>query len=568
MAHVRVRQKVRSHLVSRGAWDQLEVAQQFFLEHGTVPATTIVDGRVRITDDLPGLLSIELPSETLELSRTESRLQACALHAEWVGSSLRLTGWAIVRGVDLDRRSFQREMWFEHAGSGARKGLELEALSLPEATEWAKWAHGSVDSCGFRAVIEPGLLADGTLARDWRVRLRVTVDGVIREGALHHAVAGSSASQSALTSQRLGDERMLVVPRLDPEHGLTVSIREAPPVVARLRNWRRMPRRLARALVPRPLIEATAVAVESDTITVRVAAAARWEGLLRSARLTDGDEEAAAVSHERIDARAWRLDLRTTVASGASPRSLRPGSYRLVTGDRGATPRSITVAAPLIGALPIAFHTVRHRGRVILSGRRDLRIELGAPLGDDERSAFAQAQLRAGYARIADPREEAVLFHDPEARAQGVLAAAHARLREGGSVPSLRWGVPDTSLEVPAGGTAVVIGSREWYRWVGTASTVIAASDIGPFVRPRSGQKFILVAPPELLDAIGRTAWWRDGLTPGHIEHEIARYGATWEVIVVIEADDVARVRRELDFPGEVMVGENDVLVEAVLRPR
>ncbi|HEY6608786.1 MAG TPA: glycosyltransferase family 2 protein, partial [Candidatus Limnocylindria bacterium] len=314
MSHIRVRQKVRSHLAALGAWNQLEVAQRFFTERGTVPATTIVDGRVRIDDDLPGLLSVELPPETLELSRTETRLQGCALHSEWVRpSGLRLTGWVIIRGVDLDRRSVQRELWLEEAGGNARIPLDVEAITLPEATEWAKWAHGSFDTCGFAVVIDTATLAGGGRTSEWRLRLRVSVDGVTREGRLHHAAAGSSAGPSALTSQRIGDGHMLAAPRIDPEYGLTISVRPSPRAVAMLASWRRAPRRLARTVVGRPLIEATSVAVERDLVTVRVEAASRWEALLASARLTYGDVQGFASRHERVGERAWRLDLPTTV---------------------------------------------------------------------------------------------------------------------------------------------------------------------------------------------------------------------------------------------------------------
>ncbi len=220
MSFIRVRQKVRAYLASRGDWERVGAANQLFRNLGSIPPTTIVDGRVRLTDDFAIALGVELPAETLELSAGETRLQACALGTEWIGdSSLRLTGWALIRSVDLADREPALELWIEsHAG---RIDLDVEPVSLPEATRWVGWPHGSFDRAGFRTVID---VARPELAREavteWTLRVRVTVSGLAGEDGMHHAAKGFAPTERRVTARGL-----VVASRLDPERGLTFRIR-------------------------------------------------------------------------------------------------------------------------------------------------------------------------------------------------------------------------------------------------------------------------------------------------------------------------------------------------------
>lgn len=233
LAHARVQQKVRSHLAAKGAWDQLEIAQRFFRDSTSIPPTMITEGRILLDDSLLDLLNVELPSEVRELSINESRLQACALHAEWIGpASLRVTGWAVIRGLDFEGRSPELELSIVRADSSERIDLDLEHVRLSEATAWVGWPHGSFDNAGFRSVIDfSDLAARLDATQDWRLRIQLTVDGTTREGGMHHAVAGSSASSAAITSQRVSDDGVVAVPQFDTAHGLIFTLRR-PAVIA------------------------------------------------------------------------------------------------------------------------------------------------------------------------------------------------------------------------------------------------------------------------------------------------------------------------------------------------
>jgi CDP-glycerol glycerophosphotransferase len=217
MAYVRVQQKVRSYLASRGAWEALVVAQDYFADNGSIPPTRLDGDRVRLDDALPRLLNVALPPESLELSRNQTRLRACAMGIDWVGDSLQLTGWAIVAGVDLESRTPQIELSLHAVGHSERVDLDVEHISLPEATAWGGWPHGSFDRAGFRTLIDVARLTADHVDGAWALRITFTIDGLTREGPMIHALPGSSASPKVLGAHR-------VVPRFDAAHGLTLTL--------------------------------------------------------------------------------------------------------------------------------------------------------------------------------------------------------------------------------------------------------------------------------------------------------------------------------------------------------
>ncbi len=224
--HVRVQQKVRTFLASRGAWDDVEVAQAFFREYGSVPPTSVRDGRVILDGDLAERLDTTVSPQLLALSQGESRMQACALRARWVGeASLELTGWAVIRGVDLSSRQPTIQLALVSADGSRRIGLASERFELTEATRWVNWPHGAFERGGFRTVIDVAQLAAVPSVTDWRVRVRIAVDGIEREGSMHHAVAGSPASRASIGARRITTGGTVAAARFDSEHGLTIGLR-------------------------------------------------------------------------------------------------------------------------------------------------------------------------------------------------------------------------------------------------------------------------------------------------------------------------------------------------------
>ena len=544
MAHVRVRQKVRGHLAALGAWDLVDQVGVVFAERGSIPPTRIVDGTVRIDDPLGGGGGPAVAPAALELSRNESRLQACGIHAEVVGpATWQLTGFAAVRGIDLDRHRVDRRLWLESADGGTRVDFEVQDLELPEATAWIAWPHGSFHSAGFRATIDVGDLLERAPHVDaWRLLVRLDVDGIVREGGLHHAIAGSSASRAAIALSRVARGDVVVEPHYDAVHGLTLR--------------RRAPRAAERSGY-----DATAVDVEADGTVVDVRSTGAASVGLNAARLLAGGVEVAAeLGQPRPDG-----STRLTIPLLLDERALPPGSYSVaIAGPRGED-AALTVAESLIGRLPIDRLTERHRVRFGVIRQQELRIDLAAPLDDEERSAYGQDQLRKRLAAIEPAPVDAVLLHDTP-RPSGLAQGIHEALRERAPALPAYWSVADASVAVPEGSTALVIGSREWYAMLGSVTHLCASAELGPWFQRRPHQRTLWLANPGAV--VGKTAWWAQGLTPARIAAALARFNAAWDVVGLAAGSDPGALRQELDFAGEIVVGAPDSVAASLLRSR
>lgn len=228
LAYVRVRQKIRTRLASQGAWSALKVAEDVFDEQGSIPPTTIRNGSVVLAASPLAGTGVALPEEVLELGRSESRLQVCLASCEVVDRHvLRLTGWAVIRAVDLTTRTPAIRLALV-ADAGRRVELAVDPVSLPEATTWVNWPHGSFDRAGFRTDInldELGSGMDGFVA--WHLRAHVEVDGLVRDGGVYHAVGGSSASRDAVGRLELSTGRVVGEPSFDRQHGFGIAVRPA-----------------------------------------------------------------------------------------------------------------------------------------------------------------------------------------------------------------------------------------------------------------------------------------------------------------------------------------------------
>lgn len=507
---VRVQQKVRTHLVARGRWADLERAQQIFRRQGSIPPTTVRDGHVAMADDLSKELSIPLPARMLVLSASESRLQVCAERAEWLtASTLRLSGWSVVRGLDLSQRKPRLAAWLV-ATDGRRTELPVEQVASPAATRWVGWTHGSFDAGGFRMLIDAEeLQGDGP----WRLELRMEVDGVVRVGGVHHAVAGSSASRGSI-GQLATAVGARLVPRFDAEHGLVLM---RPGIRHRIRS-----------MVSSVRVHTQVTAVEPAGQTVRlstsrrVRTAAMRAGATRIDGIIEGPRQ-VGVPLRRTDGRALPSGGWQAVADGAR----------------------LTLATDVAQRLPRDLLTSTHRVRVTIDRGLALVLELDAPLRDDELGVRAQHLLQTAYATDArDPVAGALLIGDEAV--DGSLARLAAA-----AVPAglHRWAsVADLAASIPAGSEAVVIGSRTWYERMAEATLIVTARDLEWWFAKRPHQRVLRVfLEPDA--SIGRSAWWEAGFTPGQIAEEIAR-AAQWDAIIVPDADQGARYRDELAYGG------------------
>lgn len=235
LTYVRVRQKLRTYLGARGRWDALRGVEEVFEELGSIPPTTVRGGKVLLLRSLFERIQAEIPDELLALSRSECRLQVCLTGCESVGPrTVRLSGWAVIRAVDLSDRDPSIRLTLIDEGESHAVQLAVERVDRPEATAWVNWPHGSFRRAGFSADLDlEQLVGDEGLAQRWRLHARVQLDGLARENGVYHALEGSSATRAALAGRRIQIGRMIARPVFDREHGFSISME----VADARRNW-------------------------------------------------------------------------------------------------------------------------------------------------------------------------------------------------------------------------------------------------------------------------------------------------------------------------------------------
>jgi hypothetical protein len=515
---VRVQQKVRTHLVAHGRWSDLERAQRFFRREGSIPTTAIRGNQVAMADDLSGVLSEPVSAEVLLLSASESRLQVCAEHAEWLTpSTLRLTGWAVVRGIDLSERHPRLAAWLV-ADDGRRLDLPVERVPSAAATRWVAWAHGSFDQAGFRMLIDADALEGNG---PWRLEVRVEVDGVVREGGVHHAVEGSSASRGSI-GRLAAVVGARLVPRFHSEHGL---------VLARPGMRHRIRAVLSSIRAP---VQVTGVDAADGRLQLHTSGRFRTSAIKNAATRIDG----------AVDAKR-RITIPLRRADG---QALPSGAWRVLADGKAAA-----LTPVLAQRLPQDVLTPTHRVRLTLDRGRRLALELEAPLTDDELGVRAQHLLQVAYAKDhGDPEAGILLIGDDGGALSGPVAGFTAAAAATGMS---RWAaVADLATPVPGGTKPVIIGSRAWYERLAVATLIVTTRDLEWWFVKRQHQRVVRVfLESDVL--VGRTAWWDAGFTPGHIADELAR-AAQWDAIVVPDAGEVARYRDELAYLGTVYTAQ------------
>ena len=101
LGQVRVAMRVRAHLAAQERWEDLFDADDWLREVQNLPPTTVRDGRL-LADFPPGCTWADaLPDDERWLAPLESHFEGAVEHLEWADDSLRITGWAWLRGLDL-----------------------------------------------------------------------------------------------------------------------------------------------------------------------------------------------------------------------------------------------------------------------------------------------------------------------------------------------------------------------------------------------------------------------------------------------------------------------------------
>ena len=221
LQHARADRKLMTALMAAGEWDEVDRLAEHVRLHGILPATQVRDGRV--VAELPFGRHLDLPPRVYELSVHQTRLVAALSGVRWSPDrTLHLEGWAYIRGIDLTETVPEIEAWLQQLDGDRVLPLAVQHTVRSDATLAANDSNQRYDRAGFTLAVPPAQLP--TSGR-WQLRLRVRVDGVEREGALHTLTRfgtwdrmPSSPSVDAADPSRL-------VPVLDEADGFVLEVR-------------------------------------------------------------------------------------------------------------------------------------------------------------------------------------------------------------------------------------------------------------------------------------------------------------------------------------------------------
>jgi CDP-glycerol glycerophosphotransferase len=219
----------------------------------------------------------------------------------------------------------------------------------------------------------------------------------------------------------------------------------------------------------------------------------------------------------------------------------------------------------LLAVLPDEGLTAYHSYRLARNRRGDLVVRLAAPWTDDERGRYAQQRLGTWYQQATFAPADSVLFQSYRGEfATDSQAAIHAELGIRRPDLELLWGVRDLSVAVPAGGRALLIGSREWYAALGSSRYLCQNIEFERFFRKRPYQRFLQTFHGYPFKSMGASLWRAQGRPESVVAKECVRRSDVWDAIVVPESFCVDLYRREYRFTGEALVTgypRNDPLV-------
>lgn len=221
LRHARADRKLTTALVAAGRWDEVDRLTQYVRLNGILPETTVTDGKVIAT--LPFGRDLDLPIETYELGEHQSALVATVSGVHWdPDRTLRLDGWAYIRGVDLTDTTPVHEVWLQRLDKDQVLPVPVEHRPSPEATTAANDPNQRYDRAGFRLVIPAELLpAHGR----WQLRLRVRVDGVERTGAVHALSRFGTWDRIPSSPTVDAQDPVRIVPLLDEAEGFVLQTR-------------------------------------------------------------------------------------------------------------------------------------------------------------------------------------------------------------------------------------------------------------------------------------------------------------------------------------------------------
>jgi CDP-glycerol glycerophosphotransferase len=204
--------------------------------------------------------------------------------------------------------------------------------------------------------------------------------------------------------------------------------------------------------------------------------------------------------------------------------------------------------------------------RFIVTGHDNPLITAEPRLRRTEQGNYAQRALRRGYYPLAlrAPLRDSVLFVSWKGKQCGdnPLGIA-AELRRRGDNREHLWVVNDWSVPVPAGGTGVLRGTREYFDALARSRWIVSNDDMQLPFRKRDGQFYLQTWHGTLLKRIGFDIENPQFISGTAYFDHLARDVAQWDLLLSPNPFSTPLMRRAFRYDGEI--GEfgyprNDVL--------
>lgn len=233
--------------------------------------------------------------------------------------------------------------------------------------------------------------------------------------------------------------------------------------------------------------------------------------------------------------------------------SLLRGVFHFTFGDC-----QLTLQPSLVESMPAVFLTSEYRVEFIRGAQakgRPLLVKFDAPLNEAEIGTWNQLQLRRWYRETEFQPEDAALFQcyrgesasDNQMPIFNELASRNTGLK-------VYWGVADGGVDVPEGAIPVVIGSKEWYRVLGSSRYLCNNIDFDSFFVRRHYQKLLSTFHGHPFKSMGRTFWESKNYNPFQIDYEIQRRKSAWSSALMPNVESVKYYEDEYDYDGEFLV--------------
>lgn len=298
-----------------------------------------------------------------------------------------------------------------------------------------------------------------------------------------------------------------------------------------------------------------------DIVRIHAAATSTNPGHKSCYLLSDQTEDKVQGSFYTTGKNAveMRFNLNATTTHGGPLK----GSYTVYVDD---TPVVSTLASA--ATMPLTHISSYYRVESIrgsaADGRR-LKLNFQAPLNDDEVGAWNQKQLRKQYRSTEFGCKDIALFqcYRGESASDNQIVIYHELKRRNPEF-SCYWGVADGSVQLPEGAIRVIIGSRDWYRILGSALYLCNNIDFDHFFIRRSYQRFLQTFHGHAFKSMGKSFWESKHFTDFQLNYERSRRQEAWTSALMPNEESVDYYISEYDFNGDYLVAgfpRNDAIV-------